>query len=70
MDFTSQILDVMFHLFNLRNIIYILLIIIGGLIFIRIGDKMLTKLEQKFDLNLTALYPTLQHLAHVPTGLL
>ena len=56
MDFTSQILDVMFHLFNLRNIIYILLIIIGGLIFIRIGDKMLTKLEQKFDLNLTAHY--------------
>ena len=56
MDFTSQILDVLFHLFNLKNIIFILLIIIGGLIFIRIGDKMLSKLEQKFDLNLTAHY--------------
>ena len=56
MDYVSQILAAIFHLFNLRNIIYILLIIIGGLIIIRLGDKILSKLEQKFDLNLTAHY--------------
>ena len=56
MDYVSQILAAIFHLFNLRNIIYILLIIIGGLIIIRLGDKILTNLEQKFDLNLTAHY--------------
>ena len=56
MDYVSQILGAIFNLFNLKNIIYILLIIIGGLIIIRLGDKTLSKLEQKFDLNLTAHY--------------
>lgn len=56
MDYVSQILAAIFHLFNLRNIIYILLIIIGGLIIIRLGDKILTNLEERFDLNLTAHY--------------
>ena len=56
MDYVSQILAAILNLFNLRNIIYILLIIIGGLIIIRLGDKILSKLEQKFDLNLTAHY--------------
>ena len=56
MDYVSQILAAILNLFNLRNIIYILLIIIGGLIIIKLGDKILSKLEQKFDLNLTAHY--------------
>ena len=56
MDYTSQILEILFNLFNLKNIIFILLIIIGGLIIIRLGDKTLSKIEQKFDLNLTAHY--------------
>lgn len=56
MDYVSQILAAIFHLFNLKNIIYILLIIIGGLIIIRLGDKILTNLEERFDLNLTAHY--------------
>ena len=56
MDYTSQMIAALLNLFNLKNIIYILLILIGGLIFIRLGDKMLGKLEKKFDLNLTAHY--------------
>ncbi|MBE6512559.1 MAG: mechanosensitive ion channel family protein [Methanobrevibacter olleyae] len=56
MNYSSQLLNALLHLFHLENIIYISLIIIGGLIFIRVGDKMLTKIEQKFDLNLTAHY--------------
>ena len=56
MDYVSQILAAILNLFNLKNIIYILLIIIGGLIIIRLGDKILSNLEQKFDLNLTAHY--------------
>ena len=56
MDYVSQILGAILNLFNFKNIIYILLIIIGGLIIIRLGDKILSKLEQKFDLNLTAHY--------------
>ena len=56
MEYTSQILEILFNLFNLKNIIFILLIIIGGLIIIRLGDKTLSKIEQKFDLNLTAHY--------------
>ncbi|MCI5737027.1 mechanosensitive ion channel domain-containing protein [Methanobrevibacter ruminantium] len=56
MKYTTQILNALLHLFHLENIIYILLIIIGGFICIKVGDKILTKLEQKFDLNLTAHY--------------
>ena len=56
MGYTAQILEILLNLFNLKNIIFILLIIIGGLIFIRLGDKILGKLEEKFDLNLTAHY--------------
>ena len=56
MDLTVQILDILLHLFNPINFLYILLILIGGLIVIRIGDRMLGKLEQKFNLNLTAHY--------------
>ena len=56
MDYISKILAAILNLFNLKNIIYILLIIIGGLIIIRLGDKTLSKIEQKFDLNLTAHY--------------
>ena len=56
MDYISQILAVLLNLFNLKNVIYILLILIGGLIIIRLGDKTLSKIEEKFDLNLTAHY--------------
>ena len=56
MGYTAQLLEILLNLFNLKNIIFILLIIIGGLIFIRLGDKILGKLEEKFDLNLTAHY--------------
>ena len=56
MDLISQMLDIIFHLFNLVNIIYILLIIIGGFVFMKIGDRILNKIEQEFDLNLTAHY--------------
>ncbi|MBQ2962050.1 mechanosensitive ion channel domain-containing protein [Methanobrevibacter sp.] len=56
MDYASQILEILLHLFNFRNILYILLIIIGGIIIIRLGDRALSKIEHKFDLNLTAHY--------------
>ena len=56
MDFASQMLDIIFHLFNLKNVIYIILIIIGGLIFMKIGDRILNKIEHEFNLNLTAHY--------------
>ena len=56
MDYSLQILDIVFHLFNLINITYILLIIIGGIIIFKLGDKILGQIEKKFDLNLTAHY--------------
>ena len=56
MDYISRILDIGFHLFNLDNLISIILIIIGGMSCIRIGEKILNKIEKEFDLNLTAHY--------------
>lgn len=56
MDYYSRIMEISFRLFNLDNLISILLIIIGGLIIIRLGDGFLSKIEKKFDLNLTAHY--------------
>ncbi len=56
MDYGSRILEIILHLFNLDNIISIILIIIGGMISIKIGDKILNKMEKEFDLNLTAHY--------------
>ena len=56
MDYSLQILDIVFHLFNLINITYILLSIIGGIIIFKLGDKILGQIEKKFDLNLTAHY--------------
>lgn len=56
MDYSSKIIDVMINLFNFENLLYIALIILGGIIFIRIGDRILKKIEDRFDLNLTAHY--------------
>ena len=56
MDYASKILEILTVLFNPDNIISIALIIIGGLVFIKIGNKILGNLEEKFDLNLTAHY--------------
>ncbi|AMK14833.1 mechanosensitive ion channel family protein [Methanobrevibacter olleyae] len=56
LDYNYKILEILVNLFNIENIVYILLIIIGGLIVIRLGDKILSKIEHKFDLNLTAHY--------------
>lgn len=56
MDFSSIVFEAFSNLFNVMNIIYILLIIIGGFIIFEIGDKTLNKMVRKFDLNLTAHY--------------
>lgn len=56
MDYSAKIIDVMINLFNFENLLYIALIILGGIIFIRIGDRILKKIEDRFDLNLTAHY--------------
>lgn len=56
MEYIPRLIEVGNNLFNVVNLIYIILIIIGGFIVFKIGDKVLAKLEQKFDLNLTAHY--------------
>ena len=56
MDYGYEILKIPFNHLSMVNIIYILLIIIGGVIIFRIGDKILSKMEHEFDLNLTAHY--------------
>lgn len=56
MNLSSIILDIIAHLFNIGNIISIILIIIGGFIIFKIGNRFLRELEKKFDLNLTAHY--------------
>ena len=56
MDYSSKLLEVLNNLFNFDNFISIILILIVGLIIIKIGEMILGKIEQKFDLNLTAHY--------------
>ncbi len=56
MSYNYKILNILTNLFNLENLIYISLIIIGGIILIKVGEKILEKIEKKFDLNLTAHY--------------
>ncbi|MEE3443607.1 MAG: mechanosensitive ion channel domain-containing protein [Methanobrevibacter sp.] len=56
MNYENQILEIILNFFDLRTFISIILIIIGSLIVIKIGEYVLSILEKRYDLNLTAHY--------------
>ena len=56
MNYENQILEIILNFFDLRTFISIILIIIGSLIIIKIGEYVLSILEKRYDLNLTAHY--------------
>ena len=56
MDYLNVVIEILQNLFSIWNIISIILIIIGGFITLKLGEKVLSKIEQDFDLNLTAHY--------------
>ena len=56
MNYGSRIMEIINYLINPENIIYILIIIIGAIIVYKLGNKFLRKMEEQFDLNLTAHY--------------
>ena len=56
MNYGSRIMEIIHYLINPENIIYILIIIIGAIIVYKLGNKFLRKMEEQFDLNLTAHY--------------
>ena len=56
MDFKRELLELGSNLWNLNHIISIILILIGALIIIKISDRILTKIENKFNLNITLHY--------------
>ena len=56
MDYLNVVIEILQNLFSIWNIISIILIIIGGFITLKLGEKVLNKIEQDFDLNLTAHY--------------
>ena len=56
MNYGSRIMEIINYLINPENIIYILIIIIGAIIVYKLGNKFLRKIEEQFDLNLTAHY--------------
>ena len=56
MDFKRELLELGSNLWNLNHIISIILILIGALIIIKISDRVLTKIENKFNLNITLHY--------------
>ena len=56
MNYENQILKIILNFFDLRTFISIILIIIGSLIIIKIGEYVLSILEKRYDLNLTAHY--------------
>lgn len=56
MNYENQILEIILNFFDLSTFISIILIIIGSLIVIKIGEYVLSILEKRYDLNLTAHY--------------
>ena len=56
MDYLNAVMEILQNLFSIWNIISIILIIIGGFIILKLGEKILSKIEKDFDLNLTAHY--------------
>ena len=56
MNYGSRIMEIINYLINPENIIYILIIIIGSIIVYKLGNIFLRKVEEQFDLNLTAHY--------------
>lgn len=56
MSYENQILKIILNFFDLSTFISIILIIIGSLIIIKIGEYVLSILEKRYDLNLTAHY--------------
>ncbi|MDO5827545.1 MAG: mechanosensitive ion channel [Methanobrevibacter sp.] len=56
MSYENQILQIILNFFDLSTFISIILIIIGSLIIIKIGEYVLSILEKRYDLNLTAHY--------------
>lgn len=56
MNYENQILKIILNFFDLSTFISIILIIISSLIVIKIGEYVLSILEKRYDLNLTAHY--------------
>ncbi len=56
MNYENQILEIILNFFDLSTLISIILIIISSLIVIKIGEYVLSILEKRYDLNLTAHY--------------
>ena len=56
MNYENQILEIILNFFDLSTYISIILIIISSLIVIKIGEYVLSILEKRYDLNLTAHY--------------
>ena len=56
MSYENQILKIILNFFDLSTFISIILIIISSLIVIKIGEYVLSILEKRYDLNLTAHY--------------
>lgn len=56
MSYENQILKIILNFFDLSTFISIILIIIGSLIVIKLGEYVLSILEKRYDLNLTAHY--------------
>lgn len=56
MSYENHILKIILNFFDLSTFISIILIIIGSLIVIKIGEYVLSILEKRYDLNLTAHY--------------
>ena len=56
MNYENQIREIILNFFDLSTFISIILIIIGSLIVIKIGEYVLSILEKRYDLNLTAHY--------------
>ena len=56
MSYENQIIEIISNFFDLNTFISIILIIIGSLIAIKIGEYVLSIIEKRYDLNLTAHY--------------
>ena len=56
MSYVSNIVGIIEHHMAINNLIYILLIIIGGMIIIRLSDRFLSKVEEMFEFDVTAHY--------------
>jgi small-conductance mechanosensitive channel len=56
MNYENQILEIILNFFDLSTFISIIMIIISSLIVIKIGEYVLSILEKRYDLNLTAHY--------------